>query len=274
MSDLAIAPLQGDLTGCRLDTLDADTHDSVQERCRSFSCTRQGMRVTVLKQNNKTLIVRCSEDDAVIDLKRKIWDKDDGCSVDLYRLVFGVKTLRDTDRLRDSGIQDGSIVHLIFRGVGGAFLSAVAFDFASLESGRNRLFGKNAPNYRRIASGFNLEGRCTNVECQAYGQLAWSNLGFSRSPQDIVFLFETAGFNIGSLLHKTPCPLCKDMLDPESIVSCGFFRCRYSYEGFQKGKKSAIRGSGKASGRDGFEYHDGMMESRTWTSLIIAVERI
>ncbi len=255
--------------------LDTDTHGSVQERCRSFSCTRQGMRVTVLKQNSTTLIARCSEDDAVIDLKRKIWDKDDGCSVDLYRLVFGAKTLRDTDRLRDIGIQDASIVHLIFRGVGGgASLSAVAFNFASLESGGNRLFRKNAPKYKVIRHGFNLKGRCTNVECQAYGQLAWSNLGFSRSPEEITSAFETAGFNIGSLLHETPCPLCKDMLDPDSIVSCGFFRCRYSYEGFQKGKKSAIRGRGKASDRDGFEYHDGMMESKTWTSLIIAVERI
>ena len=232
------------------------------------------MRITVRKQNNTTLTVRCSEDDTVIDLKRKIQDKDDGCPVDLYRLVFAAKTLRDEDRLRDSGIQDGCIVHLIYRAIGGACFSAVSFNFASMESGRNKRFGKNAPNYRVICPGFNLEGRCTNVECEAFKQLAWSNLGYSRSPQQVVSLFETAGFNIGLLLHKTPCPLCRKMFDSDSIVSCGFFRCRYSYEGFQKGKKSVIQGSGKANDRHGFEYHDGIIETKAWTSLIIAVERI
>ena len=233
------------------------------------------MNICIRTLDNKTYSVSFSHEDTVNDIKIEM-ERITGIARENQRIIFAGKgLLTDEMILKDSGIFDNCTLSLVTRLLGGGgFSPCVGFDFASMKSGGKKKFSQDAPHYRAIDYGFNLEGRCMNEKCEAFKQLAWSRLGFSRSLNEVDSLFETAGFNIGLLLHNTPCPLCKESMDPNSIVSCGFYRCKYTFEGYQQGEKSVIKGSGKAIDTDGIEYHNGVMDSKSWTTLIIVVKKL
>ena len=233
---------------------------------------RDAMEIRVKMITGKIISISCSPGDIVDDIKNKLRDEN-GIPPHQQRLIYAGKQLEDSRTLKDYDIKDGAMLQQILRLMGGGCMFAgVGFNFASMKSGGKKQFSQNAPDYRIIGEGFNLEGRCINEKCEAFKQLAWSKLGFSRSLNEVNSLFETAGFNIGLLLHNTPCPLCDEPMDPDSIVSCGFYRCRYTFEGYQQGEKTVIKGSSKAEDYDGIEYHSGVMNSKTWTTLIIVVK--
>ena len=250
----------------------------------SLSSARKKMEVYIRTHTGKTYSVSCSREDTFSNFKSEV-QMITGISCGRQWLVFGAGSLRDgivEDRrmfnnkiLKDYGIFANCTLVPTPRSIGGgAFVPRVGFDFASMKSGGKKKFSQDAPHYRAIYYGFNLEGRCMNEKCEAFKQLAWSSLGVSRSLNEVGSLVETAGFNIDLLLHNTPCPLCKESMDPNSIVSCGFYLCRYTFEGYQQGEKSVIKGSGKATDRYGFEYHNGVMDSKSWTTLTIVVKEL
>ena len=227
------------------------------------------MQIYIRTLTNKIAPISCSPGDTVDDIKIKA-ERELGIPRSDQRLVCNGKTLMQETMLKDACIKDGDTVTLLIIMRGGGF-PGLGFNFASMESGSKIQFSADAPDYRIIGPGLNLEGRCMDEKCKAFKQLAWSPLGFSRSLKEVDSPFDTAGFNIGSLINNTPCPLCKKPMNPDSIVSCGFFRCQYTYQGYQQGENSVIKGSGKAEDYDGIEYHNGIMDSKTWTMLVIVV---
>ena len=230
------------------------------------------MQIIIKTLTDKTIPISCSPDDTVEEIKNKVQDKE-GIPPDQQRFISkDGRQLEDSQYLKDYGIEDGNTVSLVLRLRGGGPPLNLGFNFAGMKDGNKKVFSEDGPSYRVVGRGFNLEGRCVNEKCEAFKQLAWSRLGFSRSVNEVSSASETSRFNIGLLLHNTPCPLCQESMDPDSIVSCGFYRCQYTYEGHQQGEKSVIKGSGRATDRDGFEYHTGVKDSKSWVTLIITVE--
>jgi hypothetical protein len=82
----------------------------------------------------------------------------------------------DGRKLSYYNIQNLSTCHLVLRRRGGGY----EFSFNSLTSKKKIQFSNdpNAPNYRRIFPGLNLEAICSNKSCLAYDQKVWIQKGF------------------------------------------------------------------------------------------------
>eukprot|EP01091_Cochliopodium_minus_P018924 TRINITY_DN7798_c0_g3_i1.p1 TRINITY_DN7798_c0_g3~~TRINITY_DN7798_c0_g3_i1.p1 ORF type:complete len:657 (-),score=106.43 TRINITY_DN7798_c0_g3_i1:27-1940(-) len=102
----------------------------------------------------------------------------------------------------------------------------------------------NEPNYKKIYPGLNLEGKCTNENCQANGIFVWAKLD-SRY----------GNMNLNTLIYNCPCPLCGRNL--KKISSCGFYKCEFQYDGKRVGKEKEISGFIKATSKDTYTYHHG-----------------
>ena len=68
-----------------------------------------------------------------------------------------------------------------------------------------------APKWRTINYGLNLEGRCENPSCKAFGKMVITRMGCP-----IVYKLDFP--------HKKPtnCPMCEEYVKPET---CGFYEC-------------------------------------------------
>ena len=61
-------------------------------------------------------------------------------------------------------------------------------------------FGTDAPKWRVIESGINLEGVCKNKYCEAFGNKVWIKKGFGK-------------FNITKEVYDSKCPICSKLCD-------------------------------------------------------------
>lgn len=175
------------------------------------------------------------------------------------RLTCKGRPLRNEGCLMEYGIQQGDRIVMKERLCGGAPVSG--FKFPSLDCGKFRGFGATAPEYRRIASGLNLEGKCSNPNCIACDKLCWANIGFS--PKE--------GFQIGKLLFSVRCPICSEKINPTSIVSCGFYKCSYVFNGGDLKTGKEHFGYDQCWSSTKFLIHDGNVSFRKWAFLTITV---
>lgn len=202
-------------------------------------------------------------------LKSKIAERE-GIPVDLFLCKFGGKTLDGEGILEEWGVGDESVVQVCGRLLGG---SAVTFEFASLKNGYKRAFVSNAPDHRLISPGLNLEGKCVNSKCSVCGEYVWSNMGFKSAGKESD-KGSLHGFNMDAAIRMAPCPLCQTWLDPLSVLSCGFHKCEYEYEGRAMGSGEVFKGKKRVDEEGGFEFHDGHVDKRRWGYLTISVKRL
>ena len=80
---------------------------------------------------------------------------------------------------------------MVFRVTGGAEFE---LEFNKMENKIKRQFTE-APPYRIVRKGLNLEAVCKNKKCEAFDKKAWVQKGFGH-------------FNIAKEVHKCKCPLC------------------------------------------------------------------
>ena len=101
------------------------------------------------------------------------------------------------------------------------------FNFNSCEDQVNGSFAKNAPDWRVVVDGLNMEGPHPSDSCKASGQ------------KDVIAHFGIGSYNIGQLQASSKCMLCKTALsDVHNMI---FSRCGFTIEGEQEGKNDAIK---------------------------------
>lgn len=104
------------------------------------------------------------------------------------------------------------------------------FAFNSLENKKQIGFSKTpktAPAYRRVTSGLNMQGECTNTKCVAIGKTVFIQKGMGT-------------FNAGQLKHKSNCPACHEKIPPEKLNNLGFWNCKYEIEGQRADKEDSF----------------------------------
>lgn len=75
------------------------------------------------------------------------------------------------------------------------FESFLLPDISNADYTKITKFSKEAPSWRTIGRGLNLEGICKNKECIAYKEYVWSNFRFGT-------------FHMSETIHKCKCPQC------------------------------------------------------------------
>jgi hypothetical protein len=82
-----------------------------------------------------------------------------------------------------------------------------------------RTFVKNAPKWRYVREGLNLEAQCKTPACVAYRKFVWIQKGMGE-------------FNILDFLYEnTPCPMCANETEP--AINVGYVDCIIKIEGQQ-----------------------------------------
>lgn len=74
-----------------------------------------------------------------------------------------------------------------------------SFVFNNLIGPIGRPFSKEAPDYRIIDCGLNLQGVCDNKSCKAWKRKVWAQKGYGL-------------FNMSKEAVTSKCPLCQEIL--------------------------------------------------------------
>lgn len=136
------------------------------------------------------------------------------------RFIYNGKHLADsepiTKTLHDYGVGRDSTVQLLTRLRGGAPDVPAPIEFTDVQNESAlevRSWSKDAPLWRIVGKGLNLEGKCTNKACIAHGHTVVCRKGFV-----VVNLAKEQGH----------CPICKQAV---RVKTCSFTSCTWMYEG-------------------------------------------
>lgn len=164
--------------------------------------------------------ISCEPSDTIQDIKERIQHKE-GIPLDQMRLVFGGEQLEDEKTLFDCNIKFGSTVFLYIRLIGGGGCSMTFVDVSNKNGPQKRKWSSRAPNWRIAHGGLNLEGKCTNRECEAYRQMVIIPMGLCVT------------FQLGMPGYTTKCPMCYEHVN---VDTCGFSNCEWRTFGIKKTK--------------------------------------
>ncbi len=99
--------------------------------------------------------------------------------------------------------------------------------FVNFKDEVHLLFNQQAPKWRTIIKGLNLEGQCQNQSCRAQNQIVCIQKGFGEFPMNVE-------------PHEARCPICHTLVI--NVNNCIFWDCMYVIEGpegFEKINKQA-----------------------------------
>jgi len=185
-------------------------------RVHEVSTDRPSFAVNVKTLTGKTITLDdVNPSDTIENIKAMIQDEE-GIPPEQQRLVFAGKQLEDGHTVDEYGIRkiktEPPTLHLILRlrggGPGGDFVNVERTD-TLIDLG----FSESAPLWRYCRKGVNIEGKCENRECKAYGKM----------------VIHMHGFGVFDLFNsEAKCPICMQRIKP---IKPGFTSClwRISY---------------------------------------------
>ncbi|ETV72583.1 hypothetical protein H257_12345 [Aphanomyces astaci] len=201
-----------------------------------------GNVITVSTTNLTTVAEVCSE----IEYKTGIPQEE-------HRLMYGGAQLQKCRQLCDYGIGRDSTLHFSLSLNGGLSYVSKAGEFVDVSNDdilEVRKFLRDAPMWRHVQIGLNVEGVCKNKDCDAFGHL-------------VICPTKWRPFNL--LQHRIHCALCCASIVP---FTCGFYNCRWRFEGVQIDNGMHMSSPWKAaSGEFYHRFNEG--KNVTWQSLVV-----
>eukprot|EP00735_Rhodelphis_limneticus_P012160 TRINITY_DN5362_c0_g1::TRINITY_DN5362_c0_g1_i1::g.24154::m.24154 TRINITY_DN5362_c0_g1::TRINITY_DN5362_c0_g1_i1::g.24154 ORF type:complete len:480 (-),score=30.47,sp/Q3E7K8/UBQ12_ARATH/46.00/6e-16,sp/Q3E7K8/UBQ12_ARATH/46.05/8e-14,sp/Q3E7K8/UBQ12_ARATH/42.00/3e-13,ubiquitin/PF00240.18/9.7e+03,ubiquitin/PF00240.18/4e-09,ubiquitin/PF00240.18/4.1e+03,zf-RING_2/PF13639.1/1.6e+02,zf-RING_2/PF13639.1/5.8e-08,Rad60-SLD/PF11976.3/1.1e+02,Rad60-SLD/PF11976.3/3.6e-05,zf-rbx1/PF12678.2/1.3e+03,zf-rbx1/PF126 len=135
---------------------------------------------------------------------------------DQCRLIFSGKQMVDGACLAKYGIAEESTIHFTPRLRGGG--NCISFvDISDSRVVQQVAFSDQAPAWRIVTPGLNIEGKCNNSSCKAFRNTVICQIGMG----DIDIILDT---------ERVRCPCCRQNVTP---VTCGFYDCYYRYNGIK-----------------------------------------
>ena len=212
------------------------------------------MQLFIKTITGETTTVEVDPDETILDIKHQIRDKK-GISPNDQRLIFAGKQLEDNRTLTQYKIEMDSTLHLVLGVRGGGS----AFNFSDMDNYKICGFYNDAPEWRVVSHGLNLEGVCNNTNCKAFNKKVWINFGFGI-------------FSVEKLVTVGKCPMCHCIAD--KIKSCGFYNCYYSYQGIKMNNDINIETKKKLAGKNNLVYYDSDNGEEVWKTMMITTEEI
>lgn len=175
------------------------------------------MMIFVKDLAGKTHTFYCFPEESLGEFKTVIYNQLE-IPPDQQRLIFAGKQLEDDKSFNDYKIQKESTIHMVLnlRGGGGGQL------FADISNGAGAVkleWSNTAPFWREATPGLNLEGKCKNSQCQAYGK------------GNVIMKMGNITFDLMLDQELCKCPVCSEFVEP---LSCAFYNCEYTYSGLKK----------------------------------------
>ncbi len=114
---------------------------------------------------------------------------------------------------------------------------------------------KKATLWRAAVEGLNVEGTCSNGECDSFGQMAICPMGFT--------VFNVAG--------EFQCPICHEIFTP---ITCAFWKCTWMFEGRKRAGNIDMTSPWFDAGTkyERFDEGEGHRNMTDWTNLIITAK--
>lgn len=167
---------------------------------------------------NVTFSMTVYQNDTALKIKETIKEKDNIPNIDMIELLYGSKILTNDVILKDLKIKPNSkLRYNITDSIigGGPPFGLTMTNIANKEGLEKRNFGKNAKKWNIITKGLNIEGECTNSNCEAYNHKVDCQIGLGD-------------FNLLDNILKIKCPMCSHNIE---IGTCSFVECQYQIEG-------------------------------------------
>ena len=140
--------------------------------------------------------------------------------------LFAGRRLEHKCTLLQCGLVCGSTLRLLFvtngRGGGAGYRSPTLFvDTENSEALEKWNFSSSGPQWRIADRGLNIEGKCKNKSCAAYGQMVICNKGLT----------------VFNMAQESSCPVCSCYFE---ATTCAFTNCMWMFEGRKRGPGSDI----------------------------------
>ena len=198
--------VNGRMSGERCDEMNVFemTHHGMHTvRMKVLPCS--GMIIVKSLSGKEILLEYSGPSEPISNIKETIQNKE-GIPPDQQRLIYQGRQLDDDLTVGDYGIKDGVVLHLILRLRGGG--AGPEFVDVNRDDALMKIkFSDSAPDWRCCCRGINIEGKCENKECKAYGEM----------------VIHMHRYGVFDLLHsKAVCPMCKQPIVP---VKPGFSSC-------------------------------------------------